>query len=92
VVAGPYAWGYTNHWSHVALRYAPYDFGTDSERDFELIRQFPIYDLEPYYDRVERLIGVYGAAEGTENSLTLRQACFSRHRCCTRMTCGSTWY
>jgi choline dehydrogenase-like flavoprotein len=60
--------GRTNHWGRVSLRFGEYDFrmasldglGTDWPLSYE--------DISPYYDRVERLIGVYGAAEGILNS------------------------
>jgi choline dehydrogenase-like flavoprotein len=60
--------GRTNHWGRIALRNGPYDFKPYS-RD-GLGRDWPIgyEDLAPYYDRVERLIGVYGANDGMENT------------------------
>ena len=60
--------GRTNHWGRIALRNGPYDFKPYS-RD-GLGRDWPVsYDqIAPYYDRVERLIGVYGSNEGLENT------------------------
>jgi choline dehydrogenase-like flavoprotein len=60
--------GRTNHWSRVTLRFGPYDFKPYS-RD-GLGSDWPITydDLAPWYDRVERLIGVTGLTEGLENS------------------------
>lgn len=60
--------GRTNHWGRLAPRFGPYDF-KGRERD-GLGVDWPIGydDLAPWYDRVERLIGVFGAAEGIENS------------------------
>ncbi len=60
--------GRTNHWGRISLRNGPYDFkcrrrdglGFDWPIDYE--------DVAPYYDRVERLIGVYGTNEGLENT------------------------
>jgi choline dehydrogenase-like flavoprotein len=60
--------GRTNHWGRIALRNGPYDFKPYS-RD-GLGRDWPVSyeDIAPYYDRVERLIGVYGSNEGMENT------------------------
>ena len=60
--------GRTNHWGRIALRNGSYDFKPYS-RD-GLGRDWPIgYDeVAPYYDRVERLIGVFGSNEGLENT------------------------
>ncbi|WP_217705400.1 GMC oxidoreductase [Peristeroidobacter soli] len=60
--------GRTNHWGQTTLRYGPYDFRTFTR--FGLGADWPIgyEDLAPYYERVERLVGVFGAAEGIENS------------------------
>ncbi len=60
--------GRTNHWGRIALRNGPYDFKPYS-RD-GLGRDWPVsYEqIAPYYDRVERLIGVYGSNEGLENT------------------------
>ncbi len=60
--------GRTNHWGRISLRNGPYDFkphrrdglGFDWPIDYE--------DLAPYYDKVEMLIGVYGANDGLENT------------------------
>jgi choline dehydrogenase-like flavoprotein len=60
--------GRTNHWGRISLRNGPYDFkpytrdglGFDWPMDYE--------DLAPYYDKVEMLIGVYGANDGLENT------------------------
>jgi choline dehydrogenase-like flavoprotein len=60
--------GRTNHWGRIALRNGPYDFKPYS-RD-GLGRDWPVSheQIAPYYDRVERLIGVYGSNEGLENT------------------------
>ncbi|MBD0277338.1 MAG: GMC family oxidoreductase [Bacteroidota bacterium] len=57
--------GRTNHWGRISLRYGPRDFQpNDGVSD-----AWPInYDeVKPYYDKVDRLIGVYGTNEGLEN-------------------------
>jgi choline dehydrogenase-like flavoprotein len=56
--------GRTNIWGRVSLRFAPYDFkphSTDGGGE-----DWPISydDIAPYYDRVERLIGVFGNRDG----------------------------
>lgn len=60
--------GRTNHWGRLAVRYGPYDFKAHS-RD-GLGSDWPITydDLAPWYDKVERLIGVSGSDEGLENA------------------------
>jgi choline dehydrogenase-like flavoprotein len=60
--------GRTNHWGRVALRMGPYDF--KSRRRDGLGFDWPISyeDLAPWYDKVERLIGVTGRAHGLENT------------------------
>jgi choline dehydrogenase-like flavoprotein len=60
--------GRTNHWTRITLRNGPYDFKA-RERD-GLGFDWPISyeDLEPFYTKVEMLIGVYGANCGLENA------------------------
>lgn len=57
--------GKTNHWGRISLRMGPVDFQpTDGLTD-----PWPITyeDLKPFYDKVDRMIGVYGTKEGIEN-------------------------
>jgi choline dehydrogenase-like flavoprotein len=57
--------GKTNHWGRISLRMGPVDFQpTDG-----LTERWPItYDeVKPFYDKVDRMIGVYGTNEGLEN-------------------------
>ena len=59
--------GRTNHWGRISLRMGPLDFkgkSYDGATD-----DWPITydDVKPYYDKVDRLIGVYGTKEGLEN-------------------------
>lgn len=60
--------GRTNHWGRITLRYGPYDFRTSSRHGLGVDWPIAYADLAPYYDRIEKLIGVFGAAEGIENS------------------------
>ncbi len=59
--------GRTNHWGRISLRFGPDDFRRRSLDG--LGDDWPIGydDLEDYYDRVDRLIGVFGSAEGLPN-------------------------
>ncbi len=59
--------GRTNHWGRISLRFGPDDFkakGRDGLGD-----DWPISydDMAPYYDKVDRLIGVFGSKEGLRN-------------------------
>ncbi|MEA3209835.1 MAG: hypothetical protein QOE70_2892 [Chthoniobacter sp.] len=60
--------GRTNHWGRMSLRNGPYDF--KARRRDGLGFDWPIGydDLEPYYTKVEMLIGVFGTNEGMENT------------------------
>jgi choline dehydrogenase-like flavoprotein len=59
--------GRTNHWGRISLRFGPDDFRGKS-RD-GLGDDWPIGydDVKPYYDKVDRLIGVFGSDEGLRN-------------------------
>src|SRR5512135_3173871 len=59
--------GRTNHWGRISLRFGPYDFRRKSLDG--LGDDWPIAydDVKPYYDRIDRLIGLYGSAEGLHN-------------------------
>ena len=59
--------GRTNHWGRISLRFGPDDF---RRGDLDgLSPNWPITydDLRPYYDRVDRLIGIFGSVEGLRN-------------------------
>src|SRR3984885_9611949 len=60
--------GRTNHWGRCSYRYGPYDFRSYSLDGLGFDWPLTYENLAPYYDRVESLIGVFGAAEGIENS------------------------
>lgn len=59
--------GRTNHWGRISLRMGPNDF--KSHHLDGLTDDWPITydDVKPFYDKVDRLIGVYGTKEGLEN-------------------------
>lgn len=59
--------GRTNHWGRISLRWGPKDF---KRYDYDgLSDNWPIgyEDVSPYYDRVDKLLGVFGSREGLEN-------------------------
>lgn len=59
--------GRTNHWGRISLRFGPLDF---KRRDIDgLGDNWPIgyEDVKPYYDKVDKLIGVFGTNEGLPN-------------------------
>jgi choline dehydrogenase-like flavoprotein len=60
--------GRTNHWGRISLRNGPYDFKPKSRDGLGFDWPISYEDLEPYYTRVEMLIGVYGTNEGLENT------------------------
>jgi choline dehydrogenase-like flavoprotein len=59
--------GRTNHWGRISLRFGPDDFKGKS-RD-GLGDDWPISydDVAPYYDQIDRLIGIFGSNEGLRN-------------------------
>ena len=59
--------GRTNHWGRISLRFGPRDFKGKTHDG--LGDDWPIGydDIKPYYDRVDRLIGIFGSREGLEN-------------------------
>lgn len=59
--------GRTNHWGRISLRFGPKDF---KRRSLDgLGEDWPISyeDVAPYYDEVDKLIGVFGSKEGLPN-------------------------
>jgi choline dehydrogenase-like flavoprotein len=60
--------GRTNHWGRISLRNGPYDFKPKSRDGLGFDWPISYADVEPYYTKVEQLIGVYGTNEGMENT------------------------
>ncbi len=59
--------GRTNHWGRISLRFGPDDF---QRRSLDgLGDNWPItYDeIKPYYDEVDKLVGIFGSNEGLRN-------------------------
>jgi len=57
--------GRTNHWGRISLRFGPKDFQPDDG----VSERWPITyeEVKPYYDKVDKLIGIFGTKEGLEN-------------------------
>ena len=59
--------GRTNHWGRISLRFGPKDF---KSKDYDgLGENWPISydDIKPYYDKLDKLIGVFGTKENIFN-------------------------
>ena len=59
--------GRTNHWGRISLRFGPKDF---KRRNIDgLGDNWPISyeDVAPYYDKVDKLVGVFGTKENFDN-------------------------
>ncbi len=56
--------GRTNHWGRISLRFGPKDFKRKSIDG--LGDDWPISydDVKPYYDKIDKLLGVFGTNEG----------------------------
>ncbi|WP_429773998.1 GMC oxidoreductase [Agaribacillus aureus] len=59
--------GRTNHWGRISLRFGPLDFKRRSMDG--LGDDWPISydDIKPYYDKVDKLVGIFGSKEGIMN-------------------------
>jgi choline dehydrogenase-like flavoprotein len=59
--------GRTNHWGRISLRFGPDDFRGKTKDG--LGDDWPIgyNDVAPYYDKIDRLIGLFGSNEGLRN-------------------------
>lgn len=68
-----YAWvrarllgGKTNIWGRLALRMSDYDFKAKSHDGYGDDWPISYADIEPYYDRVDRYLGIAGVKEGLD--------------------------
>lgn len=59
--------GRTNHWGRISLRFGPNDFKRGSLTGIGDDWPIGYDDLKPYYDKVDRLIGVFGSVENLPN-------------------------
>lgn len=59
--------GRTNHWGRISLRFGPDDFKGKAKDG--LGEDWPVsYDeMKPWYDEVDRLVGIFGSVEGLPN-------------------------
>ena len=59
--------GRTNHWGRISLRFGPDDFKRRSLTGVGEDWPIGYDDLAPYYDNVDRLVGIFGSKEGIRN-------------------------
>jgi choline dehydrogenase-like flavoprotein len=59
--------GRTNHWGRISLRFGPDDFRRGSISGVGDDWPITYDDIKPYYDRIDRLIGVFGSVENIYN-------------------------
>lgn len=59
--------GRTNHWGRISMRFGPDDFRRGSMTGIGDDWPTSYEDYSPYYDKVDRLIGLFGTKEGIRN-------------------------
>lgn len=59
--------GRTNHWGRISLRFGPDDFRRKSMTGVGVDWPIGYEDISPYYDAVDKLIGIFGSKEGLHN-------------------------
>ena len=59
--------GRTNHWGRISLRFGPKDFKARSHDGRGDDWPIGYEDVKPYYDKVDKLIGVFGSKERLPN-------------------------
>src|SRR5205085_6164817 len=59
--------GRTNHWARNSFRMGPYDFKPHTRDGLGIDWPIAYEDIAPWYDKTEKLVGVYGANLGLEN-------------------------
>ena len=59
--------GRTNHWGRISLRFGPHDFKRRSIDGMGDDWPISYEDVKPYYDRVDKMIGVFGTNENLPN-------------------------
>ncbi len=59
--------GRTNHWGRISLRFGPDDFRRKSIDGLGDDWPISYADVAPWYDRVDRLIGIFGSRENLPN-------------------------
>ncbi len=59
--------GRTNHWGRISMRFGPDDFRRGSMTGIGDDWPIGYEDLSPYYDKVDKFIGLFGTKEGIYN-------------------------
>jgi choline dehydrogenase-like flavoprotein len=59
--------GRTNHWGRISLRFGPDDFQRRSLDGMGDNWPITYDDIKPYYDEVDKLVGIFGSNEGLRN-------------------------
>ncbi|MDB5242927.1 MAG: glucose-methanol-choline oxidoreductase [Spirosoma sp.] len=59
--------GRTNHWGRISMRFGPDDFRRGSLSGVGDDWPITYDDMKPFYDRVDKLIGVFGSVENFPN-------------------------
>ncbi|MDW3193075.1 MAG: GMC family oxidoreductase [Cytophagales bacterium] len=59
--------GRTNHWGRISLRFGPLDFKRKNVDGLGDNWPISYEDVKPYYDKVDKLIGVFGSKENIPN-------------------------
>ena len=59
--------GRTNHWGRISLRMGPDDFRGRSLDGIGDDWPITYEDIKPYYDKLDRLVGIFGSMEGIRN-------------------------
>ena len=59
--------GRTNHWGRISLRFGPKDFKHKSVDGLGDDWPISYEDVAPFYDRVDKLVGVFGSKENLPN-------------------------
>jgi choline dehydrogenase-like flavoprotein len=61
--------GRTNHWGRISLRWGPDDFRRHSLDGLGDDWPISYEDLKPYYDKLDRFVGIFGTNFGAEKNL-----------------------
>ncbi|RRB03679.1 GMC oxidoreductase [Larkinella rosea] len=59
--------GRTNHWGRISMRFGPDDFRRKTLSGIGDDWPITYDDMKPFYDRVDKLIGVFGSVENIHN-------------------------
>jgi len=59
--------GRTNHWGRISLRFGPDDFRRKSLDGLGDDWPIAYTDLHPYFDKLDRFVGIFGSKEGLPN-------------------------